>query len=326
MSENVIKGCPKCGRTLDASLNECPYCHYEFAALNTYFNKFETQRSYEADKFAGFLKRVIAFLIDAMFIGLIIGLFYVLDVTNKIDLNLTNDSYLIIFSVILILYKIILEGAFSATLGKMFVGIKIVNNDAEEGRIAFATASLRNFAVILDILTVFIGYLLILFTKNRVALHDMVAKTIVINKEEALISHDYAPGIMRLIAFIIDCAVIACVYYLLMLGLTYIYDNYIIGEEILLYRNYIKYGIVIVFTILYFTISESGSSRCSLGKKMIGMKIQDYNGNKIGFMTSLLRLIFIIVEIPTLGFLLCLVSRKKQTLKDKFASTVVVRK
>ena len=319
----ITKGCPKCGRTLDADVAVCPYCGYQFDKLNAYYTRIKDKKLEAHGKYAGFLKRIISFLVDFIFIGLILGLIFILLIVLKINITIPNYMYFVIFIITLILYKIILESFVSTTVGKKLVGIKIETIEGE--KIGFSKALIRNISIVLDIITLGIGYLLILFNKEKMALHDMVAKTIVVNDEMEVAPNDYAPWIMRLIAFALDLGILFGLWYLINLGINYVTDNYVVNSNILDYRYYLEYGILTVLSILYFAIGESGARGASIGKRILGMRIENYNGDRIGFAKSIFRLLFLIIEIPTLGFMLCLVSDKRQTLKDRFASTIVIR-
>lgn len=67
-----------------------------------------------------------------------------------------------------------------ATLGKMAVGL-IVTDYAGQ-RISFARATGRHFAEILSAIILLIGYLMVIFTERKQALHDLMAGTLVLQK------------------------------------------------------------------------------------------------------------------------------------------------
>jgi len=70
------------------------------------------------------------------------------------------------------------SSAKQATLGKMALGIRVT--DLEGRRLTFGRATGRYFAHWLTALTLLIGYLIQPFTDRRQALHDMIAKTLVL--------------------------------------------------------------------------------------------------------------------------------------------------
>ncbi len=128
--------------------------------------------------YAGFWKRLVAFLID----GLITS-----SVTSPLYLAFANNpnartAYATTFgTVVSWLYSSLLESSpWQATLGKRAIGIQVT--DLAGSRITFGRATGRHFAKILSALTIGIGFLMAGFTKRKQALHDMVADTLVVNQ------------------------------------------------------------------------------------------------------------------------------------------------
>ena len=80
---------------------------------------------------------------------------------------------------IAILYRcFLLSSARGATVGKLAFGLRVTDDDGD--RLTFGHALGRDFAHILDLLTLGIGYLMAVFTKRKQALHDLAAYTLVI--------------------------------------------------------------------------------------------------------------------------------------------------
>ncbi|NLX25897.1 MAG: zinc-ribbon domain-containing protein [Lentisphaerae bacterium] len=78
---------------------------------------------------------------------------------------------------------------------------------------------------------------------------------------------------------------------------------------------------------LWFTIPESSKWQATIGKKMVGLKVTDENGERIGFgkangryWSKILSAILLFV-----GFLMVAFTAKKQGLHDKIAGTLVVK-
>lgn len=79
------------------------------------------------------------------------------------------------------LYFSLLESsAHQATVGKMALGIKVVNHAGQ--RLSFGHALGRWLAASLSYLTLYIGFLMAAFTRDKQALHDLVAGTFVVDK------------------------------------------------------------------------------------------------------------------------------------------------
>ncbi|MBI3585341.1 MAG: RDD family protein [Nitrospinae bacterium] len=99
----------------------------------------------------------------------------------------TETEALMIFSSFFVIYHAVMESSnIQGTLGKMAIKIKVT--DINGNRLSFIKASLRAFGKIISIFTLGIGFLPILFTKNRQALHDIIAGTLVVNKNKSLLS------------------------------------------------------------------------------------------------------------------------------------------
>ena len=79
-------------------------------------------------------------------------------------------------------YSAVLESSrWQATVGKMIFGLQVV--DARRGeRISFKRATGRFFGKVLSSNTLLIGFAIALFTERRQALHDLLARTLVVQK------------------------------------------------------------------------------------------------------------------------------------------------
>ena len=83
----------------------------------------------------------------------------------------------------------------------------------------------------------------------------------------------------------------------------------------------------LVISIGYFVILEGGPSGAGVGKRMMGLRVIDYNtGGPIGYGRAFIRYVGRIVSaIPIfLGYFWMLWDREKQCWHDKFAGDVVV--
>lgn len=90
-------------------------------------------------------------------------------------------GYLVVVFVGPWLYEALMESSrYEGTLGKRAVGIRVVGLDGRQ--ISFGRATGRHFGKILSAFTLEIGFLMAGFTKQKQALHDMVAGTLVIHR------------------------------------------------------------------------------------------------------------------------------------------------
>lgn len=86
------------------------------------------------------------------------------------------------FPVLHWLYYTLLEASpKQATIGKFTLGLKVT--DLRGKRISLWQANLRYFSRVLSLLPLLLGFILILFTRRRQALHDYVARTVVMTEQ-----------------------------------------------------------------------------------------------------------------------------------------------
>ena len=79
------------------------------------------------------------------------------------------------------LYFSILESSkFQGSIEKLCAGFQVVDYNGK--RITFIKASIRFFAKFISFYSFFIGFLIFPFTKLKQASHDMISKTVVVNK------------------------------------------------------------------------------------------------------------------------------------------------
>ena len=82
-----------------------------------------------------------------------------------------------------------------------------------------------------------------------------------------------------------------------------------------------------LFTVFYCVWLESSGWQATLGKKLMGIKVVDLHGARIGFMKSSWRTTAKGMSILTLGigYLMALWDHRNQTFHDKAAACLVVR-
>ena len=136
---------------------------------------------------AGLLKRVAAYAIDAVIVGIasavIGGLIYELLGVGGFGRGFWMEQAVLnaVSLVLSALYFAWFHAAYAmATPGKMAVGIKVVRLDGS--RISFLRGIGRYFATILSSLILMIGFLMAGFTQRKQALHDMVCDTLVVDR------------------------------------------------------------------------------------------------------------------------------------------------
>jgi len=95
----------------------------------------------------------------------------------------TSAGRVVALATVWLYYALLESSSRQATIGKMALGIIVI--DEEGGQITFGKATVRYFAKILSALLLFVGYLMVAFTQRKQGLHDLIAETLVINKEGA---------------------------------------------------------------------------------------------------------------------------------------------
>ena len=124
-------------------------------------------------------------------------------------------------------------------------------------------------------------------------------------------------------------------------GILIIFVNYFIGKFIggANLVNEIRYSSISTMTIvgellevavgvIYFAGMESSASQATLGKQALGLIVTDVNGNRISFGKATGRHFAKWISILTLliGYLMNTWDSRGQTLHDKIAGTLVVKK
>lgn len=158
--------------------------------------------------FAGFIVRAAAFLIDNIILGLFggitlfilsfVGVFNFMEVQQVANLYITNptsaqsldsllnisgmSTFLSIWYVIQTLYFIVFHALFSATPGKMILRIHVETTDGN--RLTWGSSIARYLCSVLTQFTMAIyglGYLIVCIDPKRRALHDWIARTLVVH-------------------------------------------------------------------------------------------------------------------------------------------------
>lgn len=139
--------------------------------------------------YGGFWIRFVAYLIDAILlnvafwvIAVVIGVNLIPADPAKIDAEkfmAEMGKFELVALVVTWLYFALLESsARGATVGKMALGLRVV--DDRRQRISFLRATGRFFAKFISGIILLIGYIMAAFTDRKRALHDIMAGTLVV--------------------------------------------------------------------------------------------------------------------------------------------------
>jgi len=145
-------------------------------------------------KYASVGLRFLAYLIDMAVLFSVfyfINLVFPVNIPDEISPSQIKEISGVIFQAlgiyffIFILYMVLMVWKFGATLGKMALGIKIVNRNMKD--VSFLTAFIREFLVkillymVMSFFFIFLlGYLWAIWDKRKQTWHDKIAKTFVI--------------------------------------------------------------------------------------------------------------------------------------------------
>lgn len=136
-------------------------------------------------KYAGFWIRFWAFLIDFLMVSAISGIFIkpifrVLDIAINKPFAFLFSPYKIVALVLLILYFILMTKLAGQTVGKMIMGIRVVKLNGK--KLDWSTVLFREGFGRFISQMLWIPYLLVLFTPQKKALHDIFADTAVVHE------------------------------------------------------------------------------------------------------------------------------------------------
>ena len=145
--------------------------------------------------YASFWQRALAFVIDLLLIGVIMALLVlplatVLGLRESRAANEVRSAFVmfllgayLVTTILSILgawlyYALSESSRFEATIGKRLLGLRVTDADGE--RLDFQTASIRFFGKIISSALAGAGFFMQPFTPQYQALHDVIAKTIVV--------------------------------------------------------------------------------------------------------------------------------------------------
>jgi len=136
-------------------------------------NEFEEKKEYPA-----LVKRIKAAITDSIII--IIFMFVISDVFSSLE-SVPKEARMVAFLFIFILYDPICTSFFGGTIGHKIVGIRVKRESNEQRNISFSLAIIR---FIIKALLGWISFLTIGANIKRMAIHDIVVKSVVVNEEE----------------------------------------------------------------------------------------------------------------------------------------------
>ncbi|WP_042349116.1 RDD family protein [Bacillus massiliigorillae] len=124
----------------------------------------------------------------------------------------------------------------------------------------------------------------------------------------AIISTLAALGILSLIGVNLDLSQLQDPSYSLANNKGYLFATFIVGT-------------------LYYTLLQSSKWQATIGKKLLGVKVVTLEGDRISFFRAIIRhlVMFSISSLFYFGFIMALFTKRKQTLHDLLAKTLVIK-
>ncbi|MGY3041017.1 putative RDD family membrane protein YckC [Rhodanobacter sp. TND4EL1] len=155
------------------------------------------------EDYAGFWKRVAAYILDAIILYLPqklienafggaaakatleqamkdnVGNTDAMMAANMHYYSVMGPAMLVILVMAVLYFAICESSAWQGTVGKLALGIRVT--DMNGNRISFPRAIGRYFAKILSTIIIFIGFLMVAWTQRKQGLHDLICGTLVLN-------------------------------------------------------------------------------------------------------------------------------------------------
>jgi uncharacterized RDD family membrane protein YckC len=131
---------------------------------------------------AGFLRRYAAGAVDLAIAGALYSVIFFIaierdpEILNTIDLEVWT---VLAFFPFAILYHGLLEGFTGGTPGKRVAGIRVVDRSGKP--VGLFRAFARSVFKVLTVFTGGLGFAIVAFTKQRYAMHDALARTLVVS-------------------------------------------------------------------------------------------------------------------------------------------------
>jgi len=138
-------------------------------------------------RYAGFWIRVAATLIDSLFL---VGISFLLFNPLRRLMGYTEEVYSpidVIELIVNFLYFVLLTWWTGQTLGKMLVGIRVINarNDGQRQRLSLGQVFLREvIGKLLSSIPLGLGYFWVGWNDKKRGWHDMIANTLVIKERK----------------------------------------------------------------------------------------------------------------------------------------------
>lgn len=133
---------------------------------------------------AGFLRRAVAFIIDIFIIGALDAIVLALSGgAMAFDANgvpIVSPVVAAIDFLIFVVYFLAFWTLYGATPGKMIQGLKVISTDAQKEQFGLGTSVVRLIGYVISWVVFLLGFLWIIWDKDKQGWHDKMAKTYVV--------------------------------------------------------------------------------------------------------------------------------------------------
>lgn len=186
--------CPACGQLNPPTTRFCRACGSNLAG--------PVRAAPEpAQRYAGFGRRVGAFLVDIVLVYVLLFVAGAVWITQRWKGSAQLDAWIVllypaIWGVGWLYWAGLESSGLQGTLGKRVVGLMVTDMSGQ--RITFRRATGRYFGKILSAMLFYVGFLMAAFTAKKQTLHDMLSGTLVVLRPEgpmAAVNSGLGPGV-----------------------------------------------------------------------------------------------------------------------------------
>jgi uncharacterized RDD family membrane protein YckC/Tfp pilus assembly major pilin PilA len=138
-------------------------------------------------------------------------------------------------------------------------------------------------------------------------------------------SAEYGNFGLRLVAFLVDRVIIAFICFTLAWLIAKLFSND--SRETVAYAFTMSFLLIFILGPIYYSVLESSAHQATWGKRWLGIKVVDLQGNRLTFMHALGRTLSAAITglVPlAIGYLMAAFTKRKQAIHDMIASTLVV--
>jgi uncharacterized RDD family membrane protein YckC len=185
-----VVDCPRCHHINEPSAAFCYNCGLPFdeATVSSGNRSVHHIAAYAGASPGGFWVRFVSFIIDGIVevpvILLLLAIFTDVSAAQYFEYYGDDgdlfDPVIEGFNLLAIVYEATLVGLWGATVGKRALGLTVLRTDGS--KVGMWRAFGREFAKTLSYLTLLIGFIIVAFRKDKRALHDLIADTVVVRR------------------------------------------------------------------------------------------------------------------------------------------------